>query len=147
MVIEGIDLTLGVEEEYQIVNPETRALDSNVRQFLENEAQFTPYSSLMPELMQSQIETDSSVRYSVHEARSEIIRMRRLFRKLAAEHGLAISTADTHPFADWSKQTFTSQALIMLKVIVKIFQRDQANMHKNGRADLRFTKQIQNKIS
>jgi gamma-glutamyl:cysteine ligase YbdK (ATP-grasp superfamily) len=73
--------------------------------------------------------------------------MRRLFRKLAAEHGMAISTGDTHPFADWSKQTFTSQALIMLKVIVKIFQRNQANMHKKGRADLRLTKQIQNKIS
>jgi gamma-glutamyl:cysteine ligase YbdK (ATP-grasp superfamily) len=53
--------------------------------------------------------------------RSEIIRMCRLFRKLAIEHGMAIATADTHPFADWSKQTFTSQALIMLKVIVKIF--------------------------
>jgi len=34
MVIGGIDLTLGVEEEYQIVNPKTRALDSNVKQFL-----------------------------------------------------------------------------------------------------------------
>jgi glutamate---cysteine ligase / carboxylate-amine ligase len=82
MVIGGIDLTLGVEEEYQIVNPETRDLDSNVRQLLENGVQFTPYSSLMPELMQSQIKTGSSVCYSVHEVHSEIIRMRRLLRKL-----------------------------------------------------------------
>jgi glutamate---cysteine ligase / carboxylate-amine ligase len=82
MVIGGIDLTLGVEEEYQIVNPKTRALDSNVKQFLENGAQFTPYSSLIPELMQSQIKTGSSVCYSVNEVHSEIIRMRRLLRKL-----------------------------------------------------------------
>ena len=108
MMIEGIDLTLGVEEEYQIINPETRDLDSYVRQFLEKGGQFTPYSSLKPELMQSQIEAGSSVCSSVHEVRSEIIRMRRLVRKLAAEHGMAVASAGTHPFADWSKQTFTA---------------------------------------
>jgi carboxylate-amine ligase len=108
MMIEGIDLTLGVEEEYQIINPETRDLDSYVRQFLENGGQFTPYSSLKPELMQSQIEAGSSVCSSVPEIRAEIIRMRRQVRKLSAEHGLAIASAGTHPFADWSKQTFTA---------------------------------------
>ena len=108
MMIEGIDLTLGVEEEYQIINPENRDLDSYVRQFLENGGQFTPYSSLKPELMQSQIEAGSSVCSSVHEVRSEIIRMRSLVHKLAAEHGMAIASAGTHPFADWSKQTFTA---------------------------------------
>ena len=108
MMIEGIDLTLGVEEEYQIINPETRDLDSYVRQFLENGGQFTPYSSLKPELMQSQIEAGSSVCSSVQEVRSEIIRMRSQVRKLADEHGMAIASAGTHPFADWSKQTFTA---------------------------------------
>ena len=108
MMIEGIDLTLGVEEEYQIINPETKDLDSYVRQFLENGGQFSPYSSLKPELMQSQIEAGSSVCSSVDEVRSEIIRMRRLVRKFAAEHGMAIASAGTHPFADWSKQTFTA---------------------------------------
>ena len=43
MMIAGIDLTLGVEEEYQIINPYTRELDSYVRQFLEDGGQFTPY--------------------------------------------------------------------------------------------------------
>jgi len=108
MMIEGIDLTLGVEEEYQIINPETRDLDSYVRQFLENGGQFTPYSSLKPELMQSQVEAGSSVCSSVHEVRSEIISMRRQVRKLATEHGMAIASAGTHPFADWSKQTFSA---------------------------------------
>ena len=108
MIIEGIDLTLGVEEEYQIINPETRDLDSYVRQFLENGGQFAPYNSLKPELMQSQIEAGSSVCSNVQEVRSEIIRMRRLVWKLAAEHGMVIASAGTHPFADWSKQTFTA---------------------------------------
>ena len=107
-MIEGIDLTLGVEEEYQIINPETRDLDSYVRQFLESGGQFKPDSTLKPELMQSQIEAGSSVCSNVQEVRSEIIRMRQLVRKLAAEHGMAIASAGTHPFADWSKQTFTA---------------------------------------
>ena len=108
MMIEGIDLTLGVEEEYQIINPETKDLDSYVRQFLDDGDQITPNSSVRPELMQSQIEAGSSVCSSVPEVRSEIIRMRRQVRKLAAEHGMTIASAGTHPFADWSKQTFTA---------------------------------------
>ena len=108
MLIEGIDLTLGVEEEYQIINPETRDLDSYVRQFLEDGGHFTPDSAVRPELMQSQIEAGSSVCSSVPQIRSEIIRMRRQVRKLATEYGMAIASAGTHPFADWSKQTFTA---------------------------------------
>jgi carboxylate-amine ligase len=108
MMIEGIDLTLGVEEEYQIINPETRDLDSYVRQFLEDGGHFTPDSAVRPELMQSQIEAGSSVCSSVPQVRSEIIRMRRQVRKLATEYGMAIASAGTHPFADWSKQTFTA---------------------------------------
>jgi carboxylate-amine ligase len=108
MMIEGIDLTLGVEEEYQIINPETRDLDSYVRQLLEDGGHFTPDSAVRPELMQSQIEAGSSVCSNVPQVRSEIIRMRRQVRNLAAEYGMAIASAGTHPFADWSKQTFTA---------------------------------------
>lgn len=108
MMIEGIDLTLGVEEEYQIINPETRDLDSYVRQFLEDGGHFTPDSAVRPELMQSQIEAGSSVCSSVPQIRSEIIRMRSQVRKLATGYGMAIASAGTHPFADWSKQTFTA---------------------------------------
>ncbi len=108
MMIEGIDLTLGVEEEYQIINPETRDLDSYVQQFLESGGQFTPGNAVRPELMQSQIEAGSSVCANVREIRAEIIRMRSLVRKLAAEHGKVIASAGTHPFADWNQQTFTA---------------------------------------
>ncbi len=108
MMIEGIDLSLGVEEEYQIINPKTRDLDSYVRQFLDEGGHFTPDNVLRPELMQSQIEAGSSVCSNVQEIRSEIIRMRGLVRKLAADHGMTIASAGTHPFADWSEQTFTA---------------------------------------
>jgi glutamate---cysteine ligase / carboxylate-amine ligase len=108
MNIAGIDLSLGVEEEYQIINPKTRDLDSYVRQCLDEGGQFTPENSLRPELMQSQIEAGSSVCSNVREIRSEIIRMRGVVQKLAGEYGMTIASAGTHPFADWSKQTFTA---------------------------------------
>jgi len=108
MMIEDIDLTLGVEEEYQIINPRTRDLNSYVRQFLADGNQVTPDKSLRPELMQSQIEAGSSVCSDIREIRAEIIRMRSLVSTLATEHGMAIASAGTHPFADWSQQTFTA---------------------------------------
>ncbi len=108
MEIGGVNLSLGVEEEYQIINPETRDLDSYVRQLLDKGGHFTPDKSLQPELMLSQIEAGSSVCSNVQEIRSEIIRMRRLVKQLAAEHGMTIASAGTHPFADWSQQTFTA---------------------------------------
>ena len=107
-MIEGGDLTLGVEEEYQIINPETRDLNSYVRQFLEDGGHFKPNRSVRPELMQSQIEAGSSVCSGVRDVRSEIIRMRRLVQDLAAKHGMVIASAGTHPFASWSKQTFSA---------------------------------------
>lgn len=108
MEIGGVNLSLGVEEEYQIINPETRDLDSYVRQFLDNGGHFTPNDSLRPELMLSQIEAGSSVCSNVQEIRSEMVRMRGLVKQLAAEHGMTIASAGTHPFADWSRQKFTA---------------------------------------
>jgi glutamate---cysteine ligase / carboxylate-amine ligase len=108
MIFEGVDFSLGVEEEYQIINPKTRNLNSYVRQLLDEGKQVSPDGSLRPELMQSQIEAGSSVCSNVDEIRSEIIRMRGLVRKLAADHGMAVASAGTHPFADWSKQKFTA---------------------------------------
>ena len=60
MMIEGIDLTLGVEEEYQIINPETRDLDSYVRRFLENSLIDFGKKTLVParELMTGGMEKD-----------------------------------------------------------------------------------------
>ena len=46
MMTEGIDLTLGVEEKYQIINPATRDLDTYVRQLLEDGGQSTPYRAI-----------------------------------------------------------------------------------------------------
>jgi gamma-glutamyl:cysteine ligase YbdK (ATP-grasp superfamily) len=113
-------------------------LGSNVRQFLENEGQFTPNSSLQQEWMQSQIEAGSSVSSNVHEMCSENIRMRRLFRKLATEHGMAISTA-TLAFLQTGARRLPFTSFYNFKSYYKNFLKRPGEYHKNGRADLRLT--------
>jgi carboxylate-amine ligase len=103
--METIPLTLGVEEEYQIIHPKTRDLHSYVQQFLEQGSLIFPEEALKPELMQSQIEVGSNVCRNVKEIRHEIIRLRRTVSDLANKNGLCIAAASTHPFASWWDQS------------------------------------------
>lgn len=100
-------LTLGVEEEYQIIDPETRNLHSYITEFLSQDKQRTSGLNLMPELMQSQVEVGSHICRNAREVRQELIRLRRAVCTLAAENGLQIAAASTHPFAQWEQQQIT----------------------------------------
>ncbi|MBC8334471.1 MAG: carboxylate-amine ligase [Anaerolineales bacterium] len=100
----GIPLTLGIEEEYQIIHPETRDLHSYVQKLLEEGKLIFPEEELKPEFMQSQIEVGSQVCRNVREIREEVIRLRRMVRLLAEKNGMKIAAASTHPFASWLVQ-------------------------------------------
>jgi carboxylate-amine ligase len=99
----NVPLTLGIEEEYQIIDPETRALTSYVQQLM-NEGRVILGEQVKPELMQSQIEVGSYVCRNIKEARQEIMRLRRTVSQLAAQHGRQIIAASTHPFSRWDEQ-------------------------------------------
>ncbi len=100
----NIPLTLGIEEEYQIIHPETRDLHSYVQELLEQGKLIYPEEELKPEFMQSQIEVGSQVCRNVKEVREEVIRLRRLVGTLAEQKGMKIAAASTHPFASWLEQ-------------------------------------------
>jgi glutamate---cysteine ligase / carboxylate-amine ligase len=102
----NIPLTVGIEEEYQIVDPETRELTSYVQQLM-NHGRVILGSQLKQEFMQSQIEVGSHVCRNVQEARQEIIRLRKTVSSVAEEHGRAIVAAGTHPFSRWQDQKFS----------------------------------------
>ena len=70
-------LTLGVEEEYQIIEPETRNLHSYISEFLSQDEVRPTRLNVKPELMQSQVEVGSHVCRNIREVRQEIIRLRR----------------------------------------------------------------------
>jgi len=69
-------LTIGIEEEYQIIDPQTRELTSYVQEMM-NHGRVVLGSQIKPEFMQSQIEVGSHICRSIKEARQEIIRLRR----------------------------------------------------------------------
>lgn len=99
-------LTIGIEEEYQIIDPETRDLRSYITQFLE-EGRMVLRESLKPELHQSMVEVGTPVCHTIQEAREEIVRLRSAIATLAKRKGLCIAAAGTHPFASWLAQDIT----------------------------------------
>jgi carboxylate-amine ligase len=107
MTIPNPPLTLGIEEEYQIIDPKTRNLYSYISELLTQDEQRPVSLNIMPELMQSQVEVGSHVCRNVKEVRQEVIRMRREVLALAEENGLKIAAASTHPFAKWEEQNIT----------------------------------------
>ena len=103
-MFKDIPLTLGIEEEYQIVDPVTRDLHSYMSQYLAGDHRVMTPSGLKPELMESQLEMSSHICNDISALRNEIIRMRKIARDIAQKDGLTIVAASTHPFAKWSDQ-------------------------------------------
>ena len=99
-------LTIGIEEEYQIIDPQTRELRSYITEILE-EGRLVLREQLKPELHQSVVEVGSTVCQTPAEARAELVRLRRAIADLAAKNGLKIAAAGTHPFSSWLKQEIT----------------------------------------
>jgi carboxylate-amine ligase len=95
--------TLGVEEEFQIVDPQTWGLRSHVTQLLESS---TPAlgDQVKRELHQSIVEVGTKICENVHELEHEIFRIRHELTSGAERVGLAVAAAGTHPFSDWKDQ-------------------------------------------
>jgi carboxylate-amine ligase len=99
-------LTIGIEEEYQIIDPQTRELTSYITEILE-EGHLVLREQLKPELHQSIVEVGSRPCQSAAEARAELVRLRREIMRLAGKKGLKIAAAGTHPFSSWLTQEIT----------------------------------------
>lgn len=99
-------LHIGIEEDYQIIDPKTRELSSYVTQILE-EGQRIWGQQMKPELQQSMVEISTIVCKDVDEARTELIRLRGEIIRLTAKGGLKIEAAGTHPFPLWEMQKIT----------------------------------------
>jgi glutamate---cysteine ligase / carboxylate-amine ligase len=98
-------LTIGVEEEYQIVNAQGE-LRSHIDTLLEA-AQPTLGEDIKAELLQSVVEVATKICVDTAEARAEIVRLRAAVSGFLAPAGLRIVSAGTHPFASWQDQLVT----------------------------------------
>ena len=95
--------TLGIEEEFQIVDPETRELKSHVSEILE-EGKLILGEKLKPEMIQSMIEVGTGICHNIQEAREDITKLRCIISMLARKKGMEIVAASTHPFSHWGDQ-------------------------------------------
>ncbi len=95
--------TLGIEEEFQIVDPQTRELKSHVSEILD-EGKLLLGEKIKPEMIQSMIEVGTGVCANIQEAREDITKLRCIISSLARKKGMEIAAASTHPFSKWSDQ-------------------------------------------
>ncbi len=109
MGIATPSLTIGIEEEYLLVDRQSRDLVREAPAGLMEEARAALPDQVSPEFLQCQIEVGTRVCETVAEAGADLMRLRHVLGKIAEKHGLAIIAASTHPFADWSKQHFTEK--------------------------------------
>jgi carboxylate-amine ligase len=98
--------TLGIEEEFAIIDPETRELRSHIQEILEG-GKVMLKEQIKPEMHQSVVELGTEICQSVVEARAHVIELRSRLAELAGRAGLRIASAGTHPFSHWRDQLIT----------------------------------------
>lgn len=101
--------TIGVEEEYLLVDKETRALVVDPPKSLLTECEELLDGQVTTELLQSQIEVGTKVCQNVQEAREDLARLRRSIIEVTGRHGIAPIASSTHPFSHWSEQKHTQK--------------------------------------
>jgi carboxylate-amine ligase len=98
-------LTIGIEEEYQIIDPATRELRSYITEILEGDRVIL--HQVKPELHQSIVEVGTEVCRTPADARTEIVKLRRTLIEHVEKSGLRVAAAGTHPFSSWISQEIT----------------------------------------
>lgn len=108
-MIERPEFTIGIEEEYLVVDRETRDLIKNPPSAMWDSLREVLGPQVTPEFLKAQIEVGTKVCQKVSEARADLAAMRRELSTVVTEYGGAIIASSTHPFANWSEQETTEQ--------------------------------------
>lgn len=101
--------TIGIEEEYLLVDPETRNLADDPPASILKDCRKRIGDQVTPEFLRSQIEVGTLVCTSISEAAEQLRSLRCCIREVAESHGLAMIAASTHPIADWDLQKHTEK--------------------------------------
>ncbi|HYU80681.1 MAG TPA: carboxylate-amine ligase [Vicinamibacterales bacterium] len=96
--------SLGIEEEYQTINPETFDLRSHIGTEIIEQGKRRLNEKVKAEMHQAVIEVGTGICRNIRAAREDVVNLRRETIKLASEHGLLLAAGATHPFADWREQ-------------------------------------------
>src|ERR1700681_1964547 len=96
--------TIGIEEEYQTVDPETRDLRSHIHAEILEKGRMILQERVKAEMHQSVVEVGTRVCKRIKDAKVGVKKLRRDMVRLAKENGLRLASAATHPFGDWREQ-------------------------------------------
>ncbi|GAB3276078.1 carboxylate-amine ligase [Larkinella harenae] len=98
--------TLGIEEEFQTIDPVTRELRSHMSKIVEG-GQIVLHERVKAEMHQAVVEVGTNICTNIHEAREEVTYLRKMILDLATNQNLKIAAAGTHPISDWQDQLIT----------------------------------------
>jgi carboxylate-amine ligase len=114
--------TIGVEEEFHLVDPQTREIAPVSDRVLSH----TDDDHLEPELQQSQLEIGSAVCESLDEVRRDVVRLRREAAAAAEKSGKRIAATGSHPFSHWRRtEVFDKEAYLRLEEDYQQLTREQ----------------------
>lgn len=97
-------LNIGIEEEYQTIDPVTRDLRSHIDTEIISKGKLLLKEAVKAEMHQSTVEVGTGICQTVKQAKQEIAFLRKEIRDLASANGLLVGAAGSHPFADWRQQ-------------------------------------------
>lgn len=107
MAIPKPEFSIGIEEEYLLVENETRNLVQDPPESMMTDAVARLEGQVGHEFLRSQIEVGTRKCSSIQEAREDLVRLRKEVAEVAEQHNLAMIAASTHPFAEWGDQLTT----------------------------------------
>lgn len=108
-MVDVNNLTIGVEEEYQIINPKSRELIGRAGQIIPAARESLGEDIVQPEMHRSQIEIATSICQDLAEVRRQLIRSRQAILESAQQNGQVIAAAGSHPFSHWKDQKITQK--------------------------------------
>ncbi len=103
-------LTLGIEEEYLLIDPQTRDLVREPSPDFMKDCKDRLGERVTPEFLKCQVEIGTPVCADISEARHHLTALRSVIINTAEKHGMKLMAASTHPFAQWDQQQHTAAA-------------------------------------
>src|SRR4051812_21882614 len=101
--------TLGVEEEYMVIDPASRELKSHEQKIV-TEGQKVIKDKVKAEMHQAVVEVGTDICENVEEAYKDVSTLRQTISRIAGDLGLWVAAAGTHPFSHWESQLITDHA-------------------------------------
>lgn len=109
MALKDPRFTIGIEEEYLLVDLKTRALASEPPTDMLARCNERTHGMVQPEFLKAQLEIGTKVCDTVGQARAQLASLRKNIADVTSEYGLAPIAASTHPFSSWEEQVHTDK--------------------------------------